>query len=982
MLLKYNAPVFATIGLLLIILCGSGTVTFAVETTGSIQGRVGDSQNNPVVDAEITLLNLDTGYYQTITSREDGRYRARLLPLGNYQVTVMKTGLAVYQQEGIVLTIGQVVTLNVELKPISFEQTITVTADAPIVEINKVDSGSTVNQKSIETLPLNGRNFQDHVLLTPGTVYDNYHVQVSGQRGINNNLMMDGADNNSAFFSEQRGGTRAPFTFSQEAVKEFEVLNNAYSAEFGRAGGGIINAVTKSGSNIYQGTLFYYFRNQDFVEKNALNYDFEEFEQHQFGATLGGPIVKDKLFFFISYDGQLKDQPIFAYVDDYFSREGDENGQSYYNDYPELAETYRFYERFNKDYLQTQDENVLLTKIDWIINSNHHATFRHNYSRFISENGTTAYGIQEYNGYERTYANSFVGSLTSIFTENVFNEFRMQYAAEKRPRLPNDPDTPETRIYGRYQLSFGQKTYLPSDVVENRLQVADSLTWILNDHEVKFGGDINKLGIDNTFLRYGGGSYEFDDISEFPDNPSYYTQAWDRSGNDGKVEMDTYDYAFYVQDNWQPNEKLTINAGLRYDYQQNPDIDMPNPNANIYPWWSNDPNEIYNPTTVMPKDDDNWGPRLAVAWAPIEDGKTVLRAGWGIFYSRTPTLLVATALANNGYRIASMQMGPTHPDFPTYPNRIPNIPEGDLLTPDIFVFEPGFENPMTNRMSVGAEQEITEDFAVGLEYIYARTTHLERKMDINLNLPEWDEEKGRYMFSRVKRNTDFGKIVQFTDDAESRYHGVNLSVTKRFSDNYQFMASYTWSQSFDNDSNENSTELTGYDYPENVFDLSPEWSYSDFDVRHRVVCNGTYDLSDLMKLPEWYSLQLSGIFQYQSGKPWTPEANGDKNRDGYTRNDRPHVYDEASGKWVDLGRNTQRQPAYKNLDLRISNGFKFREIDMEIIMECFNVIDWANWTISSANMEYNESNPPGIDYGKAETPGKPRQYQVGARFKF
>lgn len=956
-------------------------VAQAVDVQGSIQGLVTDSEGKPVENAEITMLNLETGYYQTITSREDGRYRARLLPLGLYQVTVVKTGLAVYQQDGIKLTIGDVVTINIELKPITFEQTITVKADAPIVEVNNVDSGSTVNQKAIETLPLNGRNFQDHVLLTAGTIYTDYHVQVGGQRSTSNNLMMDGADSNSAFFSEQRGGTRPPFTFSQEAVKEFEVLNNAYSAEFGRAGGGIINAVTKSGTNTFSGSTFYYYRDDSMVERNARGSKFEDFEQHQFGATLGGPIIKDKLFFFLSYDGQLKDRPIFAYVDPYFTPEGDENGDSWYTDDPENAARFDI-AQYDGDYIQTHDENVLLTKIDWIINSNHHFTFRNNWSRYISDNGTTTSGVQNYNGYERTYANSFVTSLTSIFSDTLFNEVRVQYANEKRPRIPNTDSIPETRITGLHAITFGQRTYLPSDNLEDRLQIADSLTWVLGDHDVKLGGDINKVSIENEFLRNGGGSYTFENYTDFPNNPASYTQAWDRSGQDGRVDFDTYDWALYLQDDWQPIEQLTLNLGIRYDVQVQPDADFPNPDANILPWWSDDDADRYNPTKIVPEDTDNWGPRFAFAWSPFESNTTVIRGGWGIFYSRTPSLLVSSALSTNGYRIISMAMSPSNPAFPTYPDTIPEIPTGSALVPDIYVFEPGFENPETNRSSLGIEHELLEDFSVGLEYIYTHTTHLPRKFDINLNEPEFDSEKGRFMFSRIKRNPEFGKIIQFTDDAESKYHAVTFKVNKRFSDNYQFMASYTWSKSEDNDSSERSTETTGYDYAENMYDIGAEWGPSDFDVEHRVVASGTYEMDDILHLPDWYNLSLSGIFTFQSGKPWTPELSGDVNRDGYSYNDRPRVYNESNDTWTEIGRNSERDPSYKNLDLRLTNGFTFRDIDFELLFECFNVADWANWTVSFDNYNWSESNPPGENFGKADYPGVPRQYQIGARVKF
>ncbi len=190
------------------------------------------------------------------------------------------------------------------------------------------------------------------------------------------------------------------------------------------------------------------------------------------------------------------------------------------------------------------------------------------------------------------------------------------------------------------------------------------------------------------------------------------------------------------------------------------------------------------------------------------------------------------------------------------------------------------------------------------------------------------------------------------------------------------MANYTWSQSFDNDSNNASTENYGYDFPENVYDLDAEWAYSRFDVRHRFVFSGTYEMNDLLNLPDWYNLDVSGIFNYQSGKPWSPEYNGDANRDGYTRNDRPRFEDE-DGNLYDPGRNSERQPSTKKLDLRITNGFKFRGAELELIFEVFNVMNWDNYYIPYWNF-----NPSSEEYGEATLPGNPREYQVGMRFKF
>lgn len=945
---NFNKGIILSTALLFFIFA---SVSFAqnVSTTGTIQGTISSADTEALPGVKVIVTNLDTGLIRETFTNDKGYYAARLLPLSNnYQIEASLEGFNTMKQTGVKVSIGSVLNIDLTMQLASVEEVIVVTSDAAIVEVGKSEFTTTISEEAIQSLPLNGRDYTDFVQLTPMVTVSTERegLSISGARGINSNIMMDGADNNSAFFGEQRGGTRPPFTFSQEAVKEFQVINNGFSAQYGKAGGGIVNAVTKSGTNTYHSSLWYYFRDDSFVGEDANGETLDTFDQKQLGLTFSGPIIKDKLFFFLCYDSQRYDTTNFFYSD---------------------AEQDQFFMGLDgQAWTQTNDQDVFLLKLDYQLNPENNLSFRWNYLKHESDNGTggsgyyyagdamididgTMYPISN-NGLEKDTANSMVIQWNSFLSATMFNEFRFQYAHEDRPREAKSTALPETAIYG--VATFGQNNFLPNGLDEDRYQFLENFTYSMENHEINVGIDFNYLVIDDWFPRYASGSYTFynEDAWINRNDPEYvadnnYDYKYTQSFGTFDVDYEHFDYAFYVQDEWKPMTNLTINGGLRYDFQSHPDPEETNP--------------LYPDTGQIPEDSDNWAPRLGFSWDPTGDNKMNVRGGVGIFYSRTPSLLVANALLNNGVTSSRYEVRPNDPNFPDYPNTMTAEPTGGASKPTLFVFDPDFENPETLRFSLGVEREIIPDLAVSIDYTYAKTENLERRFNANLKPSTETAEDGRPLYDDYDvYNENFYKIITFKSDAESEYNAFNLKMNKRMSNNWSMLASYTYAENKDNDSNERSVSSSS-GYSQDQYDLDGDWGWANFDVRHQLAFSGLYELP--------YGFAVSGIFRYNSGQPWTITTGDDDNNDGFY-SDRP----------IGVARNSERRPEFKTFDFRLSWSFKFyQEHEITIIGEAFNLFDWENRDISGSHMDLDSS-----QFGVEDLAGDPRQFQVGLRYSF
>jgi hypothetical protein len=946
----------------------TGVFAQSQATTGLIQGTVVDPNGAVVNGASVVVKNTETGFERTVSSNSDGFFSAPLLPLGKYSITVTASGFSNSVLENVQLSVGQTLTLKVEMKIGGGVTTVDVSAEGVVVETGRTELSTQINERSVENLPINRRDFSRFALLTPGVSIvqgpDGDEITINGQKGIQNNISIDGADANNPFFGEQRGGQRPAFTISLESVKEFQVVPVGASAEFGRSSGGFINVVTKSGTNEFSGAAFLFFRNQSLSSQNPDAVDAglptEDFRNYQLGGNVGGPIKKDKAFFFVAYERN--------------------DGRSEKPNFIDSRLATLFQTRFNSVEQgiieRTNDADVFLAKVDINLNKNNLLTLRHNFSRAEQVNGTfdvPTWGISA-NGRETSKSNSFIGQLVTNFSSNLLNEFRFQWAKEERPRFYDGPDLPDTTIGtfdGSISYRFGRPFFLPVPSDDVRLQFTDNFTVIRGNHSIKFGADINRVKVSQTFIGFARGRLIIaagtidDAITAFqnyvaqPQQPAFafglYLQFVPLGGRTieeaGTQAYTNFEPGLYVQDNWQVKSNLTLNLGFRWEGQFQPDTITP-PAQTRYGQFLSDPR--FPSDGSIPDFTDGYQPRIGLSWSPGKDGKTAIRLGAGIFYARIPGLVVAGPRNTDGVIAGTLTLAggfPIPPSFPVYPDPVsPSTFQNN--NPGVAVFARDFKNPRTIQYSASVEREIIKDLSFLVAYNYAKTTRLTRFVNRNDNRL-WNVTRSPTticpdlgIFCR-EDGSGIGEIRSTESSARSLYQGITFQLNKRFSRRYQFQLNYLLSFDKSDDDNERDPFTFRYADPR---DLTPEYNWSDRDQRHRFNAFATFILP--------YEINVSPIVQYRSAQP-TSVVN---------RGTFPNI----------VKRNTLRlDNEFFTLDVRVSKVFKFGEkVSLEPIFEAFNIFNNRNLRSLPRPLTFNFDGTVSAGFGE------PRQVQLGVRFKF
>lgn len=905
----------------------------AQSSTGSISGLVQDATGAALPGVAISTTNTSTGLSRGTTSGRTGVFTFPLLPVGLYSVEAQLQGFAPRKIANVNVAVGTDTTVRLSMEPASVAASVTVSGEAPLIEATRSEQASVVSERMVANLPTNGRSFLDFVLTTPGVVRDvrGGDISFAGQRGTSNSLIVDGADNNNTFFGQTTGrtGVRSPYQFSQDAVKEFEVNRNAYSAEYGRAGGAVINVVTKSGTNDYHGNGFYFYRDKSLNANDYINvynnlpkspYHFD-----QFGASVGGPILKDKAWFFANYDGQRNTIPNTVVLTIPAGTPTDANT---------LAGITKLTAQ-SASWSRNLNQDIALFKLDWEAAAASHLSVRYNHQSFDGvgfENG----GIQnssEHTGDSLIKSDTVAASFGSSLTSSLFNEARGQWSRDSEPGTANNSN-PEgvVRQGGQQVLLVGRNSFSPRETTINRYQVADTVTYLAGDHTIKGGLDFNKDNILNYFPGNFFGSYTFASIANYNLGiPSSYTQAFPGPGTTGPTtNPNLTDYAIFLQDEWRVTPQFTVNLGLRYDY-----------------------NHIAQPTTLnadtqlvaaglltnrFHEDTNNIGPRLGVAYTPND--RMVVRAGYGIFYARTPSILYGTAMSNNGINVQTLTFTA---NVPTYPAVFPSIPTGATIPkPSIFVLDPNWQNPRVQQGSLGVEQGVTNDISVSLSYLWVKGDNLPRSADINegafttVTTPIVGGGSATYkQYSSTRPFTNFARIIEFQSNATSEYNGGTLEIVKRFSNDWTARVAYTYSHVIDTKPDATAVvPFSAGDDAKYIQDpLNPNGDRADGenDARHRLVVSGLWapNFGPGPLLSGW---SVSGIVTFQTGQPYTALINADLNNDQNSRSDR------APG----FARNTFRYPSYFSVDPRISKRFDFGPVGLELIGEAFNVFNNQN----------------------------------------
>ena len=985
----------------------------AQATTGVVRGTVRDPAGAPVAGAVVVIEHRDTGLRTTVETTAAGTFARTLLPLGTYDVTATAPGgFGTDRREGLVLRVGETLMLSLGLAPVELEG-ITVTREpGTLLATEDVTSSQRFSEEVVGGLPSNGRNFLDFTLLTPGVSIsqgpDGDELNVSGQRGIFNNFIVDGADFNNAFFGEQRGGQRPAFTFNQDAIEEVVVVNQGATAEFGRSAGGFVNVVTRSGTNDFSGTAHAYgqWDGISAAYPEARGGGKPEFGRGQFGFTVGGPVVRDRAFFFLAYDQQTATetkQRLRAVQSEANLRELKSFLRSRW---PGLFD-YEF-----GPIERTDDARALIAKLDVNAGERHQASFKYNYTWSEQVNGTfdvDSWGLSS-NGIERDYSDAVNASLRSLLGNTVSNEFRFQWAGEHRPRWYDGPLIPGARLPGPPQFArlggrpfpdvgmdfadgfrIGLPYFLPIDPgYDGRIQLVDNVSYLSGAHLFKAGVEYNRTSVEQQFIGFANSRYIFDSVDGFMGfvtHGSGYVTCSDGSTSTtgacaagsavtgpvlvylqsatvpgvpadqlGLQTMTTNELALFLQDTWKPSDRLTLNLGVRWEGAWHPNVFIA-PGETFYAPYLGDPR--FPSDGTIPDDLDNIQPRLGLTW-DADGGRTLVRLNAGAYAARIPGLVFAQYRTTNGafqqilFRSSADAevLGPV----PAIDEQVDSSGAAPFL-PDIHVADRNLELPRTWSFGAEATRALSSVMTASLSYQHARTDGLFRFVDRNA------EALGSPF--GVGTHPSGGGINVLTvgeSTARSRYHGLTMALHgEDATSGFAFDVNYTLSFDRSDDDNERDPFTYRYADPRN---LDAEYGWSDRDRRHQF--NGYFVLS----FPG--GIRASHLFRLLSASPVSAKC---ANRGERAAEPADRICPDGSV----LKRNTlRRDNDFFTWDFRVSREFALEGgIVLEPVLEVFNATNEDNFLDTAhGSLLFNFDGT--IQSGLGDT----RRAQVGVRITF
>ncbi len=983
---------------LVVLVCAGAAFGQSQATTGVIEGTVVDNAGGVLPGATVSLTQTEINYQVTQVTDAVGRFRAVLLPLGPYRVEAGLDGYSGAAQEGLQVTVGATVAIRMTLSP-GISEEIVVTTDAPLLETRRSQNSVLFGQDEVENLPNLGRDYLNYTKLTPGVAIvqgpDGDELTINGQKGIQNNISVDGADFNNPFFGEQRGGQRPAFTFNMDAVQEFVVIADGASAEFGRSSGGFVNVITKSGTNNLQGTANLFFFNDSMSTEAERSDGSKELkgdaDRLQAGFTIGGPVRNDEVFFFAAVDTQSAEQ----------TKQNDPTRIE-----PRVLEALA---RFgatgeNLPITRTDDALVALGKIDWRANPAQLFTAKVNYTDSEQVNGTfdvDSWG-RSANAIEADDSIAINGSLISTLSSSKLNEFRFQWAKENRPRPydgPINPATnrplPDTAFDFGNGYRFGMPFFIPVDYFDTRVQLNENLTLLRGDHTFKAGLEFNRTDSTQTFIGFANGRVIFgstDGFLNYIDNPDYvecsdgsssqtgvcppgsspvgpvllYLQQVGVGGlsveDAGTQSIVQDEPALFFQDTWQPRADLTVSYGLRWEAMIMPNM-LTSPNDVFYaPFIGQTVNTAAGPQVfpsdgTIPDDMDNFQPRVSIAWDPKGDGSQVVRASAGVYNARVPGLALAGARNTNGsigqslFRNSELTfLGPV----PAFGEIIDPASVGDPFFPGVTVFDKDFELPETTTVALAYERQVAPNTTVMAKYNYAKGDNLTRYTDGNdplLGSP-WGAGLAPFGINGI------GVLTVVESTAESKYSGVTVGANHQ-GERFQIEGFYTYSKDKSDDDNERDPFSFRY---AKITDLDAEWGYSDRDQRDRI------NLWAQWQAPK--DIHVSFLYQYRSPQPKSITETG---ADAGT----PQARINADGSVTrrNLGRKDNRITRF---DLRVGREFQVNDgVSIEGIFEIFNLFNGRNpRSPEVTNLIFN------FDGTVTSGLGEPRQMQLGLRLRW
>jgi hypothetical protein len=989
---------------------------------GSLHGVVTDPSGLAVAKVTVKVRLQNTGLEASALTDDDGLYRFVLLPPGDFDVSFEKASFAPVTLRGIRVTIGESASLDRQLEIGQVRSSIEVTGATALIESERTHQANTLEREAIENLPINRRDYLTFALLAPGiadstSLADNADFRVKqtptsglsfyGNNGRGNSVTLDGGEMN-----DLGGGVRA--TVSQEAVQEFEINRSNYSAELGGASGGVINIVSKSGTNSKHGSLFGFFRDDVLDAGNPyarvlrggqLVGTKPPSNREQFGASLGGPIRKDRTFFFAALESLIRNESavVTLYTDpSIFNITPAQNAVLNALPAGEAAQlrgaltmspaTIALFQDNGGVFPYSTHNWLFSTRLDHTFGPNDQFFFRINYSHLQETSANVQALVAASRGTKLHQVDpTAIVHWTHSFGPNAVNEGHIQGNYRDFDVSSLDPYGPELRIEG--YGTFNRDLLLPSDTNERRFDIRDGFTWVHGKHTFKTGGEVLIRAFRDQSQVFFGGQFEFGALPGSILNPalppsftitalqafnlglaSTYLQAF---GNDKVSAVEPF-YSVYAQDSWKVRPNLTLDFGVRYEL----DRQLP----------------------AVPTDKTDVAPRLALAWQPFGDQKTVVRAGYGIFYSPTyfqiDYISQALSIQPNGNRQIAQQF--TNILTPgaassaniystlvsqgviTLPVATRSISPADLTQFGLSFAQSGpvpsfallfdtassFKRPYSQQSSLSAEHQIGNDLAVSASYTYVHTIRLPELVDVNLLPAPVDPTLGIPVWSSPADfvNPNIAQHNQYESIGRAFYSGMILEMRKRFSRRFSLTANYTLSHATDDNVDYN------IDYQaNNQTNLRAEHASSSFDERHKVVAYALWNAPG--------GVQISPVFRANSGRPFNLLVGYDLNQDRHDTTDRP----------VGAGRNTGIGPDFWTFDMRVAREFRLTEsLHIDLLAEGFNLTNHVNYGAVN-NVVGNIAGPFDLRGNPNLSPSQPlgftsaldgRRIQLGVRIRF
>jgi len=905
----------------LLLLALVGAIPAAAQViTAEIGGLVTDASGAVLPGATVTARNVATGFERVATSTARGRYALLSLSPGPYKVTAEMAGFRTAVREGFDLSLNQTIVLDFKLPVATVSESVTVEGGAPLIPTTDGMVGKTIKTDEVDAIPSLGRNYQNLVALAPGVrSTETTNPRIGGNAYYANSWKIDGVEND----QESVAGVQSRVT--QDAVAEVQVLTNQFSAEFGRALGGAVNVITRSGTNDFHGRAFYYGQDGKWNEKNffAKASPKPTNTTKLFGATLGGPITKDKTHFFVSVERIQTDNPI--------TLRDPQGGPS-----TTLISPFRGWGVFSKLTHQLNAKHTL--QVSYLLDKN------------TTENANVGGIAQISNGYFRPNRNdTLIASDVGVLSPSLVNEVRVQWQKNDRLALPNSDQGPEIV---RPSSQTGRNSGGRFGQLEKKIQITDTLTKITGDHTLKAGANLQWVyGSEWVFESFFTGQYVFDTDKPFnASDPSTYPIRYTSGTGTPDASVDNNIAGLFLEDSWKATRNLTVNLGLRYDRESG---------------------DAIRTFKNMP-DGNNFAPRFSFAWTPGESRKTSIRGGFGRFYYRLNgnlgvNMIVQGAPPPDGIGTTSqlVLVNPGYPD-PAGPN-----PRG-AGTVRTSLKSGGYSDgrevtPYADQISLGAARELGGDFAVSADYVHTRGKHYVRAADTNFPDP----------VTGLKPKPDFAQYWVYDTNGRMWYDGLLVKVDKRMSHNYQVSLAYTLSKTLDDTWPEFITQGGG---PQAWYNPLAEKALSatsglnaDDDERHHLT------LSGLVKLP--FGFEASGVLQANSPRRFNITTGRDNNGDGVLA-DRPNLVngafvDPGTGPGVQgtLGKNAGLTQKYIALDFRLGKVVTIKTVRLKVIAEAYNITNRVNYSAFSGNIRSALFNQP-------ISARRPRTLQVGAQVDF